>query len=176
QVGVTTALRAQGIEPAAFAGHSVGEIAAGWASGALTLADACKIIVVRSEQQQRTHGAGSMAVLQLPADEARAALAKLGGGLEVAAINSSSTVTVAGPNPALSRLEEAAKRNQWRFTRLALDYAFHSALLDPIRDDLIAELGATRGGKSGERFVSTVTGAPLDGRKLDAEYWWRNIL
>src|SRR6185312_15177044 len=136
QVGVTAALRAQGIEPAAFAGHSVGEIAAGWASGALNLADACKIIVVRSEQQQRTQGAGSMAVLQLPADQAREALAKLGGGLEVAALTSSSTVTVAGPNAALSRLEEAAKRNQWRFTRLGLDYAFHSAVLDPIRDDL----------------------------------------
>ena len=175
QVGVTAALRARGIEPSAFAGHSVGEIAAGWASGALTLADACKIIVVRSEQQQRTQGAGSMAVMQLPADQAREALAKLGGELEVAAINSSSTVTVAGPNAALARLEEAARRNQWRFTRLALDYAFHSAVLDPIHDDLIAELGDVRGVKSGDRFVSTVTGAPLDGRKLDAEYWWRNI-
>jgi acyl transferase domain-containing protein/NADPH:quinone reductase-like Zn-dependent oxidoreductase/acyl carrier protein/NADP-dependent 3-hydroxy acid dehydrogenase YdfG/SAM-dependent methyltransferase len=175
QVGVTAALRAQGIEPAAFAGHSVGEIAAGWASGALSLAAACKIIVVRSEQQQRTQGAGGMAALQLPADQAREVLVKLGGGLEIAAINSSSTVTVAGPNAALPRLEEAAKRNQWRFTRLGLDYAFHSAVLDPIRDDLIAALGDTHGIKSGERFVSTVTGAPLDGRKLDAEYWWRNI-
>jgi len=175
QVGVTAALRAQGIEPAAFAGHSVGEIAAGWASGALTLADACKIIVVRSEQQQRTQGAGGMAALQLPADQAHEALAKLGGGLEVAAVNSSSTVTVAGPTAALTKLEEAARRNQWRFTRLGLDYAFHSAVLDPIRDDLIAELGDVRGSRSGERFVSTVTGAPLDGRQLDAEYWWRNI-
>ena len=79
------------------------------------------------------------------------------------------------PKKIFAKLEEAAKRNQWRFTRLGLDYAFHSAVLDPIRGDLIAELGDVRGGKSGERFVSTVTGAPLDGRQLDAEYWWRNI-
>jgi acyl transferase domain-containing protein/NADPH:quinone reductase-like Zn-dependent oxidoreductase/SAM-dependent methyltransferase/acyl carrier protein len=175
QVGVTTALRQLGVEAAAFAGHSVGEIAAGWASGALSLTDACKIIVVRSEQQQRTQGAGGMAVLQLPADQARDVLAKLGGGLEIAAINSSSTVTVAGPSAALPRLEEAAERNQWRFTQLALDYAFHSAVLDPIHADLIAELGDVRGHVSGGRFVSTVTGAPLDGRELDADYWWRNI-
>jgi acyl transferase domain-containing protein/NADPH:quinone reductase-like Zn-dependent oxidoreductase/acyl carrier protein len=175
QVGVTAALRAQGIAPASFAGHSVGEIAAGWASGALTLAEACKIIVVRSEQQQRTQGLGGMAVLQLSADEAREALVKLGGGLEVAAVNSSNTVTVAGPKPGLARLEDAAKRNQWRFTRLALDYAFHSAVLDPIHDSLIAELGAVSGQNSGDRFVSTVTGGPLDGCRLDADYWWRNI-
>jgi acyl transferase domain-containing protein/acyl carrier protein/SAM-dependent methyltransferase len=175
QVGVTAALREAGVEPAAFTGHSVGEIAAGWAAGALTLAEACKIIVVRSDQQQRTQGAGGMAAMQLPADQARQILKKLGGRLEIAAINSSNTVTIAGPKADLPRLEAEAKRNQWRFTRLGLDYAFHSAVLDPIRDDLIAQLGNAHGSESGQRFVSTVTGAPLDGRELDAEYWWRNI-
>ena len=175
QVGITAALREAGIRPDAFAGHSVGEIAAGWAAGALSLADACKIIVVRSEQQQRTQGAGGMAALQLPADQAREVLQKLAGGLEIAAINSSNTVTVAGSKAALPRLEAEAKRNQWRFTRLGLDYAFHSAVLDPIHEDLIAQLGDVGGSECGGRFVSTVTGAPLDGRELDAEYWWRNI-
>jgi acyl transferase domain-containing protein/NADPH:quinone reductase-like Zn-dependent oxidoreductase/acyl carrier protein/SAM-dependent methyltransferase len=175
QVGVTAALRDAGLKPAAFTGHSVGEIAAGWAAGALSLAEACKIIVVRSDQQQRTQGAGGMAVMQLPADQAREVLQRLGGRVEVAAINSSNTVTVAGLKADLARLEAEAKRNQWRFTRLGLDYAFHSALLDPIHDDLIAQLGNSRGTESGQRFVSTVTGGPLNGRDLDAQYWWRNI-
>jgi acyl transferase domain-containing protein/SAM-dependent methyltransferase/acyl carrier protein len=175
QVGVTAALREAGVRPASFAGHSVGEIAAGWASGALSLAEACGIIVIRSEQQQRTQGAGGMAALQLPVEQAREVLTKLGGGLEIAAINSGNTVTIAGPKPALPRLEEEAKRNQWRFTRLKLDYAFHSAALDPIRSDLIAQLGDVRGHACDGRFVSTVTGGPLDGHDLDADYWWRNI-
>ena len=50
------------------------------AAGALSLADACKIIVVRSEQQQRTQGAGGMAALQLPADQSRDVLQKLRSG------------------------------------------------------------------------------------------------
>jgi acyl transferase domain-containing protein/acyl carrier protein len=175
QVGVVSALRELGVEPAAYTGHSVGEIAAGWAAGALTLADACKIIVVRSQQQQRTEGAGSMAALGLPAEKAAEVLAKLGGGLEIAAINSSQGVTVAGPKPCLARLEAMATAEEWRFTRLNLNYAFHSAALDPIQDDLIAALDGIEPRDCGTRFVSTVTGAPADGRTLDAQYWWRNI-
>src|SRR5690606_24092202 len=40
QVGVTAALRAAGVEPAAVVGHSAGEVAASWVSGALSLAQA----------------------------------------------------------------------------------------------------------------------------------------
>ena len=175
QVGITAALRASGVQASSFAGHSVGEIAAGWAAGALSMADACKIIVVRSEQQQRTQGAGGMAAIGAPVDKAVELIDALDCGLEIAAVNSSGIVTIAGPKPALARLEQAAKRHQLRYTRLGLDYAFHSAALDPIRDDLIAQLGDVGGSDCGRRFVSTVTGRPIDGRDINADYWWRNI-
>ncbi len=175
QVAVVSALREFGIEPVGYTGHSVGEIAAAWAAGALTLEDACKIIVVRSQQQQRTQGAGGMAALGLPAGKVLDILDKVGGGLELAAINSSSAVTIAGPKLALAALEALAMAEEWRFKRLDLDYAFHSAALDPIRDDLIDALDGIAPQACGTRFISTVTGAPIDGRELDGDYWWRNI-
>src|SRR5205823_8095240 len=60
QVGIVRALGAIGIRAIAHLGHSVGEIAAAWASGALTLADAGRVVVVRSRHQQRTQGEGRM--------------------------------------------------------------------------------------------------------------------
>jgi acyl transferase domain-containing protein/NADPH:quinone reductase-like Zn-dependent oxidoreductase/acyl carrier protein/short-subunit dehydrogenase len=175
QIAIVEALRAAGIEAAAFMGHSVGEIAAAWAAGALSLQDACAIIVARSQQQERTAGSGGMAALGLSAAEAREAIAALDDRLEIAAINSAMAVTVAGPRDALARLRAEAEDRGWRYTPLDLDYAFHSAALDPIERDLIRALDGVAPQDCGGRFVSTVEGAVIAGSSLDGRYWWRNI-
>ena len=175
QVGVVEALRAEGVEPYAVAGHSVGEIAAAWAAGALSLQEAAKVVIARSRQQQRTHGQGRMAALNLPFAEALRIVQEMGDGLEVCADNSASSVTVGGPAAAVEALRERAGREGWRATILPLDYAFHTAVLDPIKDDLIEELGAVEAGPARLFLVSTVVGDAITGCELDAEYWWRNI-
>ena len=71
QVGIVEALREAGVTACGYLGHSVGEIAAAWAAGALTLADAGRVVIARSRSQQRTQGAGRMAALALDADAAR---------------------------------------------------------------------------------------------------------
>ena len=71
QVGIVEALRAAGVTAGGFLGHSVGEIAAAWAAGALSLAEAGRVVVARSRSQQRTQGAGRMAAVALDSDAAR---------------------------------------------------------------------------------------------------------
>jgi acyl transferase domain-containing protein len=56
QVALTMMLRAQGIKPFAVAGHSVGEIAAAWASGAFDLTQAIRVICARSQAQGLMRG------------------------------------------------------------------------------------------------------------------------
>ena len=175
QVGVVRALEAAGVRPDAVTGHSVGEIAAAWACGALTMEQACRVVTARSRQQQRTAGRGRMAALALGRNAALDALQAVDPRLELAAENSASATTVAGPVDALARLGEAAKAEGWRCTPLALDYAFHSAAMEPIRDDLLAELADLRPAPSALPFVSAVEGAAIPGEALGAEYWWRNI-
>src|SRR3954465_2353923 len=51
QVGIVAVLRELGVEAAGHIGHSVGEIAAGWASGALSLDEAARVVVARSRHQ-----------------------------------------------------------------------------------------------------------------------------
>ena len=70
QVAVFEWLRAHGIEADAMVGHSVGEVAAAYAAGALTLAEACRVIAERSRAQAPTAGAGRMAALGLSAEDA----------------------------------------------------------------------------------------------------------
>jgi acyl transferase domain-containing protein/NADPH:quinone reductase-like Zn-dependent oxidoreductase/acyl carrier protein len=178
QVALVLGLRAEGIEPDACMGHSVGEVAAAWAAGALDLDSAARVIAARSRAQQTRHGFGAMAVIGLDAATTSATLATpelSHSGVEVAAHNSSQGTTVAGPVEGIAALETAAKREGWRFTRLDLDYAFHSAAMDPIRAQLAADLAGLSPTAAHLPFVSTVTGAAFDGESLDASYWWRNV-
>lgn len=177
QVALTAMLRDEGIRPAAFLGHSVGEVAAAWAAGALTLDQAVKVIHHRSLQQGRTRGTGQMTAAAIDVPEARACLEELGLAAEIciAGINSPKGVTLAGPPAGLARIEAALFARGLFHKRLDLDYAFHSPAMDGVRADLLANLDGLEPAPPAAPFVSTVSGGPLDGRPLDAGYWWDNI-
>ncbi|HTW53587.1 MAG TPA: SDR family NAD(P)-dependent oxidoreductase [Stellaceae bacterium] len=175
QVAITSLLRDGGAAPGGFVGHSVGEIAAAWAAGALSLDDAARTVALRSRRQEQTRGTGRMAVLALGADTAEALLHELGGEIEIAAINSARSVTVTGPAGAISRLGKAAAGQSIAWRPLDLDFAFHSVAMEPIRDELIAELGAMSAAAPVGDLVSTVTGARIAAGALDAVHWWRNV-
>ncbi len=174
QVATVAGLREAGVQPSFFMGHSVGEVAAAWAAGSLSLDQACRVIAARSRLQSQTAGHGRMGVLALPA--ARAVQMLSDTGLELAAYNASNAITVAGPGTSLDALAERAGRERVAFTALDLDHAFHSAAMDPIERPLLAELSDLNAPVCSPEFVSTVTGGNLaNGARLDAAYWWRNV-
>ncbi|MGW2330263.1 SDR family NAD(P)-dependent oxidoreductase [Streptomyces sp. NPDC001700] len=177
QVGLTALLRERGIRPAAVAGHSVGEVAAAHAGGALDLAAACRVIAERGLAQADTAGGGRMAAVGLSADETAALIADrgLGADLELAGVNSPTDVTLAGSAEQLSALGDELLRRGVFFRELDLDYAFHSRSMDPIRDRLHTGLAGLASRSGTAAFVSTVTGGTLPGTELGAGYWWRNI-
>ena len=153
QVGIVDVLREIGVVASGYLGHSVGEIAAAWGAGALSLADAGRIVVARSRSQQRTQGTGRMAAMALDEDAARAFLAELDSTVEIAALNAAGSVTLSGSTAEIARLAgEARRRNLW-FRPLDLDFAFHSRCdgFDPRRaaGKPIGHLVAAPGGASG---------------------------
>ena len=177
QVGLTRSLRARGIHPAAVCGHSVGEVAAAWACGALSLIDAARLVFERSRQQARTKGAGRMSAVAHGATQLQGLIGSLGleGDLVVAGINSARSSTVAGRAHALAVLETELTSRRVGFKRLALDYAFHAPTMDSVREDLVNGLAALAPRPALVPFYSTVTGGRLEGGRLDGVYWWRNV-
>lgn len=175
QVALTAVLRDAGIVPAAVFGHSVGEVAAAHASGALTRAQATEVIFHRSMLQAQTAGRGRMAAIGLGPEEAEALIAEVGGWLEIAAVNSPRAVTVAGSLEALETLRDRLS-DEGKFARiLPLDYAFHTSAMEPIRAHLLLRLAALRPSETSIPFISTVEGTAVEGKALNADYWWRNI-
>lgn len=176
QLGLVDALAERGLRPAAVAGHSVGEVAAAKVAGALTLAQAVEVVYARSHHQRSTHGSGGMAALLLPPEEAAEVLGEpQWQDLEIAAINGPRSITLSGPQEALTAFAAEAKRRRWPLRRLDLEYPYHGPLMEPVREPLLAALSDLAPGATTIPFVSTVTGAEIEGSALTGDYWWRNV-
>ncbi|WP_431282984.1 type I polyketide synthase [Humitalea sp. 24SJ18S-53] len=175
QVATLAALAAEGITPAMVFGHSVGEVAAAFAAGILDLPDAARLIVARSRAQAATRGRGRMAALATDAATAAPLLAAAGPGLEIAAVNAPASLTIAGPGEAIARLAAAMDAARVPCIPLDLDYAFHSAAMEPVGVALVDDLAGLAPRAGQVPFISTVTGARIDGTEADGAYWWRNL-
>ena len=176
QYATVRALGEAGLRPAAVIGHSMGEIAAAWAAGALALDDAVRIVDARSRHQERTRGSGGMVAVMLDAEEVRQALAESGlAGVEIAAINSPRSITLTGTDLQLVEFMDLAKERRWSAVRLSLDYPFHSGLVEAVREPLLESLKGLRPRRSELELFSTVTGTRAVGGDLDGSHWWRNV-
>lgn len=174
QIGMTELLRAEGVEPEAATGHSVGEVAAAWASGALTLEDAVTVIYERSLLQGRMAGSGTMAAVKLPEARLKELLAAY-PGVEIAGYNAPDNYTLSGDPEGIEHLRTVIKSEGGLCKILGIPYAFHSSRMAPLEGDVRRTLGGLSPKTSRALFVSSVDGKVTEGEKLTADYWWRNI-
>lgn len=150
-VAVYRAWRAAGgPEPAVVAGHSLGEYSALTAAGALSLADAVKLVRFRAQAMQQAVpiGQGAMAaILGLSDDQVRQACSEAASGevVEPVNFNAPSQVVIAGHAAAVGRACEAAKRlGAKRALSLPVSAPFHSSLMRPASDRLREYLAGVR--------------------------------
>ncbi|MGW1072774.1 type I polyketide synthase [Streptomyces sp. NPDC002537] len=175
-VSLAAVWRSAGVEPAAVIGHSQGEIAAAAVSGALSLDDAAKVVVLRARAiAERLSGRGGMVSVALPAADVGERIGPWGERISVASVNGPSSTVVSGEPEALDGLLAACEADGVRARRIAVDYASHSAQVDTIREQVVDALKDIEPRASAVPFYSTVTGAPIDTTELDAEYWVTNL-
>ncbi|BDT69332.1 hypothetical protein os1_35220 [Comamonadaceae bacterium OS-1] len=175
QLLVTEWLAARGIRPAAVVGHSVGEVASAWASGALSLEDAIRVSYLRAKLQATTAGHGGMLAVGLSETDALALIESTQGKVEIAAINGPTGVTLAGDEASLDDLAGRLEVRSIFNRRLKVEVAYHSRYMDPILDDLRGELSDLTLHAATTPVWSTVTAQPGSGDLFGAEYWCRNV-
>ena len=137
-----------GPEPAAVAGHSLGEYTALVAAGALTLADALPLVRLRAQAMQQAVpvGAGAMAaILGLEASAVREGCAKAaaetGEAVEAANFNDPKQTVIAGTKAGVDKACELLKAmGAKRALPLAVSAPFHSSLMKPAAEVLRARL------------------------------------
>ncbi|WP_338316297.1 beta-ketoacyl synthase N-terminal-like domain-containing protein, partial [Streptomyces bohaiensis] len=135
QVAQAAVWQGIGVHPAVVLGHSVGEYAALHTAGALSLEDGVRLTAERGRLMQATAPGGMVAVV---ADAARSAELAARCGLEVAAANAPGHHVLAGAADTVAAAGAVLDAEGVTWRALAVDRAFHTALMDEALDGLRA--------------------------------------
>ncbi len=118
---------------------------------------------------------GAMVAAGLSAEQVPQWILGLEDQVSIAAINGPTSVTISGAADAIDTLFDRLESENVFCRRLAVEYAFHSPQMDPVHSELIRSLAHLRPQTTTIPLISTVTGQEIDGRLLNADYWWRNV-
>jgi [acyl-carrier-protein] S-malonyltransferase len=144
-----------GAEPAAVAGHSLGEYSALVASGVLTLADAVRLVRFRAQAMQEAVpvGAGAMAailgmdaqeVIEGCAEAVRSFGTNTAEVVEAVNFNDPAQTVIAGSKKAVEKACEVLKAGgAKRALPLPVSAPFHSSLMKPAAERLKERLATT---------------------------------
>ncbi|WP_232792508.1 thioester reductase domain-containing protein [Actinacidiphila yeochonensis] len=161
-----------GVRPYAVAGHSLGELSAAHVAGVLSLPDAAAVVAARGRLMQEQPDNGAMAALGVTEEEARALLARYPGRVDLAAVNSPSSVVVSGDADAVREVADAVAAAGGRSKHLAISHAAHSWHMDGMLAEYREVLLAATLRAPVLPVVSAVTGRGADPDRLrTAEYW-----
>ncbi|KAJ5412660.1 uncharacterized protein N7487_007019 [Penicillium crustosum] len=191
QIAVVDLLKSWGIHPDSVTGHSSGEIAAAYATGALSMNDAVSVAYYRgavaSQLLHEQSNRGAMMAVGMSTEEVQPYLDEFQSRqLVVACVNSPSSVTLSGDILAIDALAQILREKQVFSRRLEVGVAYHSPHIEQVAEkyhsfiehiqprgpDQIADDNNKRSGS----FFSSVTGAKVPSEELNAQYWVSNLV
>ena len=168
QTALTALWRSWGVCPDAVTGHSIGEIAAMLAAGALTLDEAARVVTLRGKIMQAATGGGRMASASIAECEASALVEAFDGRLNVAAINAPRSIVLSGEHAALEAALARLGEGGVAARKLPVDYAFHSSQMTALAKRFARELGRLDWRTPKIGIFSTLTGARVPEMGFDA--------
>jgi [acyl-carrier-protein] S-malonyltransferase len=156
-----SAWEVSGVEPGVAAGHSLGELAALTAAGAIAGDDALELVVLRGRLMAEADPDGSMIALIGGTPEDAEAVAER-SGVTVANDNAPGQIVLSGPRDALARAEQVAGELGRRTLPVDVAGAFHSPSMRPAVEPFRAALDAVEVREPRFPVVSCATARPFE--------------
>lgn len=178
--GLAAMWRAVGIAPNVTIGHSQGEIAAAYVSGAITLADAVSIVGIRARAANEfVAGDYAMAVIAADRDNCDALLARCPGWAQLSVVNSPNMTAVSGDRAAVHAIVDTCTERGTFARIIGVRYPAHTSVINELGDKVKASL---REHLQQSAFLDTeiaclgsTLGEPLTMDLPFAEYWFWNL-
>src|SRR5690606_7750372 len=168
--------RSWGVEPAAVAGHSIGEYAAACAAGILNLPDAVKLVAARGRLMDSLPEAGAMAVVFAAEEQVAQILTKVEGKISIAVINGPDNIVISGERQAVAAARDILSAEGIRSRLLDVAQASHSPLVEPVLDEFERTAAGISYGLPQVDYVSCLTGDRINGDAASNPGYWRRHL
>ena len=191
QILLVDILQEAGISFTAVVGHSSGEIGAAYAAGFLSAHDAIRIAYFRGFHAKLASSPnplaprGAMMAIGASFEDAKALCRqdRFAGRMEVAAVNSSSSITLSGDEDAIDEAESALKAEGIFARKLKVDTAYHSAHMASCAGPYLASMDSCgiqpartrRDDVTTTWFSSVDEGTPMTVERLTNQYWVDNM-
>ncbi len=175
QVALADLYRSKGVVFDCIVGHSVGEIAAAYIAGALSLEDSVLVTFHRSRLQQTMSGTGTMLAVGISYQQSKTFLNESSSKVSVAAVNGHEAITLSGDTTELKKLAEIFTEKGIFNKFLKVDVPYHSSMLEPLKEAFLRSIAEINPQQTHTVLFSTVTGKKIAGEALNSDYWWRNL-
>lgn len=155
------AMKINGVEFSAVAGHSLGEYAAMVASGILSFEDGFKVIKARAEAMQKAaeQNSGAMyAIIGKSAEEIEQVCSEIDGYVVPVNYNSAAQTVIAGETDAAERAATKFSEMGAKAVKLGVSSAFHSKLMQPAAEEFAPAISGITFNKPSIEFYSNLTG------------------
>ena len=171
-------LESLGLKPCAIGGHSLGELTAFYAAGAISDRDLFHLAAVRGRAMAASDdNAGSMVSLRCLKSEAEKIVSEIDGYIVVANINGPQQIVLSGETKAIKKAGELAAMKGFQSRELKVSNAFHSKMASHAAE--IIKKGSFLNKKSGKietMLFSSCTGAEIKRRVFLNEHFSEQVL
>ncbi len=161
-------LEAWGVAPDAASGHSAGEYVAACLAGVFTLEDGLSMVALRGRLFETLERGGMLSISRGEED----VRSWLPDGLDIAAVNAPDQTVVSGPVDLVTELERTLTAEEIDCTRVHIDVAAHSSMLDPILAEFHAFCRTIDFRAPKLSYISNLTGDWATAALVtDPQYW-----
>lgn len=159
---------AWGVIPDVVLGHSIGEMAAACMAGVFGLEDGARLVAARGRLMNDLPRTGAMLAVVAAESDIRPILPQ---GVEMAAVNGPSALTLSGDATAVALFAERLTQQRVRNVILPVSHAFHSYLMEPMLGEFRQVALGIQYHPAEIEIVSNVTGKLWEIRSHAAEVW-----
>lgn len=174
-VSIAELWKSWGVEPVSVVGHSMGEVAASYVAGALSLDDAANIICSRSKLMLRLSGKGAMAVVGCSIEEATSLIKDYKDKISIAVSNAPKSTVISGDATAIEKVIKEIEQKDIFCRKVNVDVASHSQQVDELKEDLLVQLASIQPKETKVAMYSSVMTEKINGEILNADYWINNL-
>ncbi len=174
-VSLARVWRSCGVVPEITVGHSLGEVAAAYVAGLISLPAAVGVVAARAAVVGRLPGRYGMAALGVGADQAGALVTDTPGWLEISVVNSPSSTVVSGEHAAVAACVRTAEQRGIFARQLAVDFPAHTSRLETLRS-MFSDLLPVANFRDGSLdFVGSARGDIVGADADFNTYWYENL-